>query len=323
MQHMLTIAKKEYLDSMKSQLFLVLLAFLLLLTATSIVVASFDFQNKLAEYNQALQTLKALGKNPDVSAPRFFPLKMLRGTVNYLEIIGAIIGIILGYISIAKEKGKNTLQLLLTRPIGRYDIVSGKVLGNSILIFSVLAVTAVTIYLIMWSVGGVQISTPELIKLGLVILASHFYVMFFFCMASFLALKFSSLPNALIFSVVIWLTFVLLIPQIGDTMDPDNQIPGGFFKSMQVTKIQEKNILTKFQTYETIRNALEESSVTKHYERLSFALLGIKDLYNNKNLGMIFQDKWPDVLWLAVFFLMALLGEYFLLARNARILHNR
>ena len=38
-----------------------------------------------------------------------------------------------------------------------------------------------------------------------------------------------SLPNALIIILVIWLIFVLIIPQIGDTMDPDNQIPGGFF----------------------------------------------------------------------------------------------
>jgi ABC-type transport system involved in multi-copper enzyme maturation permease subunit len=309
MSKMLVIAQKEYLDAMQSKLFLVLLICLLLLIVTSIVVASFDFQNKLVEYNKALRILQKLGKTPDTSIPVFFPLKMLRGVINYLEIIGAILGIILGYLSIAKEKGKNTLQLILSRPLGRFDLVSGKVLGNSGLIFSVLAVASVGMYLILWAVGGVWFSTAEIVKLGLVFLFSAIYMLFFFCLTSILALKLASLPNALIISFVIWLTFVLIIPQIGDTMDPDNQIPGGFFRSMKIAKPQEQAILAKFHTYETVRNALEESSVTKHYERLSFALLGIKDEYNNKPLGVIFRDKWRDGVWVLMFFLITLLIE--------------
>ena len=289
MQNMLIIALKDYRDSRKNRLFFVLLGFLLLLTITSIVLASFDFRNKLAEYNQALQVLKNLGKVPDTSTPQFFPLKMLRGVVDYLEIIGAILGIILGYLSIAKEKGKNTLQLLLSRPIGQYDIVSGKVLGNSALILSVLAVNALALYLILWFVGGVQFSTAELVKLGLVFVASYFYIMFFFCLTSILALKLKSLPNALIIGFTIWLAFVLIIPQIGDTMDPDNQIPGGFFKSMKMNHDQGKEILKKFKTYETVRNTIEETSITKHYERLSFALLGRSE---ERRVGKECRSRW-------------------------------
>jgi ABC-type transport system involved in multi-copper enzyme maturation permease subunit len=322
MPKMIVIAKKEYLDSITNKLFLALLILLLVLTVTSIVVASFDFQNKLAEYNQGLQILKSLGKSPETTAPQFFPLKMLRGVMDYLEIIGAIIGIILGYLSIAKEKGKNTLQLILSRPIGKYDMVSGKVLGNSVLVCSVLAVTVVATYLIMWLVGGARLSAPEIVKLSLVFLVSAIYILCFFCLTAVLALKLHSLPNALIISFVIWLAFVLIVPQIGDTMDPDNQIPGGFFKSMNITRPKEKEIMAKFNTYETVRNAIEESSVTKHYERLSFALLGIKDEYNNKALGVIFKDKWRDGVWVVVFFLIALLGEYRVLAKNKLILYQ-
>lgn len=320
MSKIFVIARKEYRDAVQSKLFLALLMLLLLLMATSIVVASFDFQNKLAEYNKALRILQKLGKSPDASIPVFFPLKMLRGVLNYLEIIGAILGIMLGYLSIAKEKGKNTLQLILSRPLGRFDLVSGKVLGNIGLIFSVLAITDMIMYLILWAVGGVWFSTAEIVKLGLVFLFSAIYILFFFCLTSILALKLASLPNALIVSFAIWLGFVLILPQIGDTMDPDNQIPGGFFRSMKIAKPQEQAILAKFHTYETIRNALEESSVTKHYERLSFALLGIKEEYNNKNLGVIFRDKWRDGIWVLLFFLLALLGEYRVLANNILLL---
>ena len=316
-QNIIVIAKKEYTDSIKSKLFLVLLIFLLALTIISIAVASFDFQNKIIEYNKSVQILENLGKSADlISAPQFFPLKMLRGVMDYLEIIGAIIGIILGYMSIAKEKGKNTLQLLLSRPIRRFEIGIGKILGNSWVVLLTLGATLAATYFIMWFFGGAQLTLVEMEKLSLVFAASYLYVMFFFGLTSILAVKFQSLPNALIISFVIWLGIVLIIPQIGDTMDPDNQIPGGFFKTMHITKPQEKQIMAGFSNYETVRNATEESSVTKHYERLSFALLGIKDEYNGKSIQDIFRDKWLDGFWVLMFFLASIAMELFIFEKK-------
>jgi len=323
MQNIIVIAKKEYADSMKDKLFLVLLAFLLTLTIISIAVASFDFQNKVIEYNKSVQILESLGKSADsISTPQFFPLKMLRGVMDYLEIIGAIIGIILGYVSIAKEKGKNTLQLLLSRPIRRFEIGMGKILGNSWVILLTLSITIIATYFIMWFFGGAQLTAIEMEKLGLVFGASYLYIMFFFSLTSILAIKFKSLPNALIVSFVIWMGIVLIIPQIGDTMDPDNQIPGGFFKTMNIAKPQEKQIMAGFGSYETVRNATEESSVTKHYERLSFALLGIKDEYNGKAIAGIFRDKWLDGFWVLMFFLIPILIELFIFEKNNLIINK-
>lgn len=323
MQRIITLAKKEYSDSLKNKIFLVLLGFLLILTIASIAVASFDFQNKVVEYNQSVRILQTLGKSTDsITAPQFYPLKMLRGVMDYLEIIGAIIGIILGYLSIAKEKGKNTLQLLLSRPLGKFDIAAGKILGNSLLVISVLGIVLAVIYFIMWFVGGAQLLPVEIIKLILVFLSSFFYIMFFFGLSSVLALKFKSLPNALIISFVIWLCFVLIIPQIGDTMDPDNQIPGGFFKSMNIAKPQATEIMKKFHTYEIIRNGVEESSVTKHYERLSFALLGIKDEYNLRTVSYILYDRRGDIIWVLSLFSLMLFSEFFVLRKSSSIINK-
>lgn len=292
-----TIAWKDFRDALRSYHFLILLGSIILLTTTSILLASNDFYNKLAEYNQAMELLKNLGKAVDNQSPVFYPLKMFRGVVNYFEIIGAIIGILLGYLSIAKEKGKNTLQLILSRPVSRLSIFWGKTIGNSMLVLSTLLITWIGVFLIMRLVGHVTFTSAEMMKLGMFFLVSYFYIMFFFSLTAFLALSMKTLPNVLIISFSIWLLFVLIIPQIGDTMDPDNQIPGGFFKSMHINHAQGKDILKKFNTYETVRNGLEATSVTKHFERLSFALLGIKDMYNNMPLGKIMQTEWLNSFW--------------------------
>lgn len=323
MNKIFIIAKKEYSDAVKNKLFLILVLFLILLTIISITVASFDFQSKVADYNISVQILKDAGKAAEIPPmPQFYPLNMLRGVMDYLEIIGAIIGIILGYLSIAKEKGKKTLQLILSRPIKRSTIISGKIAGNSLLILTVLSIVGIFTYIITWGLGKVILLPVEFLKLLFTLFLSYLYMLFFYCLASAISISMKSLPNALIIIFVIWLIFVLIIPQIGDTMDPDNQIPGGFFQSMHIAKPQEKEILAKFSTYETTRNALEESSITKLYERASFALLGIKPEYNGKNIGLIFHDEWKNIVWQLGFLIVALVFQYAVLSKKNFILEG-
>ena len=314
------IAKKEYSDAIKNVLFVTLVVFLLFLTAVSLLVAGFNFQSQVAQYNAAIAQLHALGQTGAVlEKPQYFPLQMLRGTIEYLEIIGAIIGIILGYISIAKEKGNNTLQLLLSRPVSKLSFIFGKILGNSLLLASLLGLIVIFIMIAITLIGHVVFSPLELVKLLLSFIFSYIYLMFFYSLSALLSLLFKNLPNALIVGFVIWLLIVLVVPQIGDTMDPDNQIPGGFFNSMHMTTSQQQSVIAKFKTYETLRNALEESSVEKHYERLAFATLGIKTMYNDKSLSIIFQDKWGDLVWITGYYVGSILLS-FAVFNNKRIL---
>lgn len=303
MNTLFTIAKKEFTDATRNALFLTLSGFLLLLVGISILVASLDFGTQVAQYQGALAQLSAAQRLSVVlTAPQYFPLQMLRGTIEYLEIIGAIIAIVLGYLSIAKEKGTNTSRLLLTRPVTRTAFMGGKVLGNSALLLSLIAIIYAFSIISVTAIGHVSFSGMEILKLTLVMGFTYLYLTFFFCFSALLALFVRDLPRALMFAFSLWLIFVLIIPQIGDTMDPDNQVPGGFFASMHVTQTQQKTIIAKFRRYEGLRNALEVSSIEKHYERLVFATLGIKLMYNGKPLGTIFGDKWLDLTLLAVFY---------------------
>jgi len=93
-------------------------------------------------------------------------------------------------------------------------------------------------------------------------------------------------------TVTTTLAMLLIIPQIGETMDPDNQVPGGLFATLQIQKPDELKVLANFAAFDGIRNGLEVSSITKHFERRSFAFLGIKDKYNLQPLGIVWADTW-------------------------------
>lgn len=305
---------------MRSILFITLAGFIVLLTAVSILVASLNFQAEVTQYNAALEQLTAVQRaGAVIPPPTYYPLLMLRGTIEYLEIIGAVLAIVLGYLSVAKEKGTNTSRLLLTRPLSRTALVGGKVLGTSLLLLTLLVLLWGGIVLSITIIGHVFFSPIELIKLTLSFVYTYFYLLFFFCFSAALTLFFKDLPRALLLSFALWLVFVLIIPQIGDTMDPDNQVPGGFFASMHTTQDQQIAVIAQFQQYESFRNALEVSSIEKHYERLVFATLGIKGMYNDKPLGYIVRDKWPDLALLLIFY-AAGIGAAFLFTSNKRIM---
>jgi ABC-2 type transport system permease protein len=312
MSKILIIAQKENKDILRSKTFVYMAILMLFLTLLSLIVSFMIFNSQLSEYNSAVEFLKQLGKTVTTTKPELHPLNLLRGVVDYVEIIGAILGIILGYISIAKEKSSKTLKLLLSRAITKKQIAIGKIVGNSFFVFVLMIFISIIIFLSVYFISGVVLSFDDIVKLFLFSIFSTFYIMIFFTISFTLSLIQKNINNALIFSFVLWLVFVLIFPQIGDTMDPDNQVPGGFFKSMNITHDKGKEILKQFNSYESIRTGIEQLSVTKHYEREMFAIFGIKKMYNDMSTVQILKDNWGNSLNL---FLMFLVG-YFLAYKN-------
>ena len=297
------IASKEVSDARRTSLLLVITAFMFLAGLVALVVAGLALQDEVAAYNEGRAQLIELGKSAaSIAAPTYLPLKLLRGFIEYMEIIGAVLGIVLGYRAAAIERGRNTLALMMTRPLSQATFLAGKIGGNMVLISFSLALAFLAGVLGIVTVAGVSLSFDESLRVFLSFIAASVYAGSFFLLGLFLALHLTRLPHALLYAFAIWLTLVLVAPQIGDTMDPDNQIAGGVFRKLGIAKPQEREILATFATYETVRNSIEETSPAKHFERLTFALTGIKDTYNGMAIGPVLVEKLRDVFALAGIF---------------------
>ena len=292
-----TVFLKELRDVLQSRYFLVLCIALAAVVTLSLVISSIDFHAQLIDYQQYLKALQQSGGAPQQAAPQLSPLQQLRGSVEYLEIIGAILAIVIGYGIIAKEKFRGTLRLLFSRPIGLMDVAAGKIAALGTVWLIVLVSMVLVMVATLRLVGGAVLSSSEIVKLVLSMGDAWVYLMFWSTLALGLASFTKQLSTALVICFIFWLSVVLVVPQIGDTMDPDNQVPGGLFKTLQVDKSHEEAILTRFSSYEKARNYLEESSISKHYERASFALLGVNDQYNQQPLSVIWGDTWKDTAW--------------------------
>ena len=155
--------------------------------------------------------------------------------------------------------------------------------------------------------SGIGLAAEEILRILIVYAVAGLYVCGFFMFGLMLALHARRLPNALLLAFTVWLALVLIAPQIGDTLDPDNQAAGGIFKQLGIAEPQEREFLASFRTYETVRDGIEQLSPAKHFERLSFALLGIKDIYNGQPTLTILRDRGVDLVWLVVLFTLLML----------------
>jgi ABC-2 type transport system permease protein len=315
------IARKELLDLRRNRFLLAILGFVLVAVVISVVVSATQFGAKLDAYNTYLDALRAAGNTTTPAAPQLFPLQLLRGSIEYLEILGALFAIVMGYGMIAKEKQRATLQLIYSRPIGRFSLPAGKLLALAAawLIAVVVIFGAVTAAVAI--VGHAQFAFIDVQRLLIAGATAWGYLLLWSALALGLASTTKRLSTALIIALVLWLTVVLILPQIGDTMDPDNQVPGGLFKSLAIAKPDEKAVLANFSGFDTVRNGLEVSSITKHYERFTFAVLGIKDQFNQQPLATVWTGTWNNAvaLWLAAF---AALGFALLTTTRTKLLRR-
>lgn len=296
----LVVLRKELRDALRNKQILFLILGLGAVVVVSVIVAAAAFHAQVVDYQKYVDALKQTGVTK-APPPNFFPLQLLRGAIEYLEIIGAIVAIVIGYGLVAKEKNRGTLRLIFTRPVSGSSVAIGKLLALAVIWLTVVAALGALMFASITVVGGTTLGSGELAKLAIALLLAWTYLLMWSALAMALASFTRQLSTALVVGLIVWLTFVLIVPQVGDTMDPDNQVPGGLFKSLQVEKPQEKAILAHFSGYETTRNYIEEASISKHFERASFAYLGVKDQYNQKPLAYIWRDMWTNLVWLFAF----------------------
>lgn len=310
------IARKEITEAFRNRIFLMAMIMLLGLALIAIILGAVTVHNQLAEYQQSVQILRDLGRTDIPPMPTLNPIAVSKTFINYLAMVGALLAMILGFTAIDKERKAGTLSLILSRPVYRDQFLSGKILGNAVLMGALIVAVGVVTALAIGIIGGIGLTPDQIIKLGLTMVMSWLYLLIFFLLALLMALLFANRHQALLITIIVWLVFAFIFPQIGDTMDLDNQLPGGFFAAIGISHDQEQQALQHFRWYEKVRDGIEELSPTKHYERISFALLGVKPQFANSTWTEVVSLKTGDIVGLLVPVIVLMSASYAVFLRR-------
>lgn len=316
------IAKKEVRDALRSKQILLLVSFLCVAILVSVWVGAAAFGLKMNEYNTYLAALSPELRAQALTRPQLFPLTLLRSGIEYLEIVGALFAFIIGLTSISRERSRGTSLLLLSRPIRKGEIIFGKILGLATVWAAVLASVLVTTVGAILLIGHGQLHLIDYLRVLIALLGAGIYLLFWTILAVAMTARLQEFSAAILVGITSWLMVVLVLPQIGDTMDPDNQIPGGLFGSLGIIKSNEISILSHFHSFDVIRNGIEVTSITKLFERVAFAFLGIKDKYNQLPLFNVARALGSSII--AILILTLVIGFIALMiSRNDQTLRRR
>ncbi len=317
---LLIIAAKDIRDATHDRFLAIFTGFLVLAALTALITGAIALATDVATYDAAKATLLAIGKSADaIKPPEFYPMRLLRGAVEQIEIVGAAIAILIGFRAAASERGRQTLALILTRPLSPWQFISGKIVAGVGLLALGLAVVLGLCAMLLHLMSGIGLTWNDVSRIALVWAVSVIYMASFFLAAFVLTLHLRRPSTAMLIAFTLWLVIVLVAPQIGDTMDPDNQVAGGVFASLSISRPDQLEIMKTYAGFEAVRNGIEVASITKHFERFAFAVLGIKATYAGLPLGPILTEKALDILWI-ILAALGLMGLTLALPLNPKTL---
>ena len=179
------IAGKEVRDSFSSKKFLLLLGLFLLFSFGSVYMGFSDYQMQMEQFRSG-NVYGAIPEKPSLMEV-FRPLLDMR-----MSLAAGILSIVLGYNAISAEREKETIEMLLSYPIYRDEVLNGKFVGgmfnlSTALLIAFTAATGFAIYL-----TGVVPSMAQLSRLSFIWLGTVIYMGFFLGLGIFFSTIFRS-----------------------------------------------------------------------------------------------------------------------------------
>lgn len=291
-----TLARHEYRSALRSRVLVALVAVMLAATLISVYVSTAAFRSQMADYLAYQAAARASGILR-IAPPPLDVLSLLRGAFEYIEIVGAVFAIALGYLSISRERAGRTGQLLLSRPVTTGELSLGSIVGALGAIATLLAAIGLASVICLGTIGHDWLNATQAVKVALALIAAAAYLVMFYCLGAALTARSKVPTNGLMVALGLWLLVVLVMPQLGDTLDPDNQLPGGLFAALTLDPGQQAQVQAHLGIYEHIRTTIESLSVEKHFERFAFAMIDIKANRRGYSISRLLHITRTDVAW--------------------------
>jgi ABC-2 type transport system permease protein len=207
------IYKKELADHFSSYRFVILFALIAMVS----VITSYMAGVSLREHLEGVK-------------PKFVFLMLfnragaLFSMVQFVAFFGPLIGLVLGFDAINRERAHGTLIKLLSQPIYRDSVINGKFLAgvttiSIMLVAIVLAISGLGLMLL-----GIVPGMEEIWRLLIYLVISIFYISFWLGVSILFSILFRGIATSALASVALWI-FLSFFISIGASVLADLVVP--------------------------------------------------------------------------------------------------
>ena len=236
MQGIFTIYLKELEDHFSSMRFLILTTLIVMI---GVVIASMVGMGMREE-------LRGMAKPDFVFLLLFTSTGKLFSFVQLIGLLGPLIGIILGFDAINRERTGRTLSKLVAQPIYRDSIINGKFLAG----VTMIAIVMTSLLLIISGLGirlvGVVPGAEEIGRLLIYLVLSILYISFWMGVAILFSVVFRSTATSALAALALWILLSFFVGLAGsfvaDAIAPVQQTANmaqaqeDFLKNMEIQR---------------------------------------------------------------------------------------
>lgn len=219
--HVRAVATQQVLVLRRQRLFLVALSVLLLMTALAGVIGYSSQQTVNRVYQVASGLLAAQGKavpnNPVTLKPT---LSLLTNMAIYVPMIGALVALVMGHLSLADDEASGIGRLIFSRGIDRASYLAGRVIGAGVLLAVICAACLVLSAVSLVAVHHSVPSGVETLRLVAFYALSWVYLLVFALVGMITVLMARRRSMALLSSLAVWLVVTFAMPQLTSGVRP-------------------------------------------------------------------------------------------------------
>ena len=207
---LIPIAAKEFTDHLCSKNFLLIAGILVLICTVGLIGGLDDYREDLDEYNERL-SVAGSEEGPGFMSERPSILSIFVSIGAQMSVLGAILGIALGFDLITKEKESKSLKQLLSHPIYRDEVINGKALGSAAALLLPLGAVLAVAFAALLIFGIV----PDLTEFSLILVfgaVTALMILTYFSVALLMSTVAKNSGTALIYSLIVFVAFTMLVP---------------------------------------------------------------------------------------------------------------
>jgi ABC-2 type transport system permease protein len=214
MKGICAVYRKELSDHFSSYRFVILFALIAMVSFITSYMAGIHLK----------EGLEGVAKPKFVFLMLFNTTGALFSMVQFVAFFGPLIGIVLGFDAINRERGDGTLIKIVSQPIYRDSVINGKFLAGvttiGIMLVSIVAVISGLGLMLLGVVPGVE----EVGRLLFYIIISIFYISFWLGLSILFSIFFRSIATSALAAVALWI-FLSFFVSLGASVLADMVAP--------------------------------------------------------------------------------------------------
>jgi len=230
---LLVVFKKELTDHFSSYRFVILFALIAMVSLISTYMTGVSLRQELE----------------GIAKPKFVFLMLFTSTgtwfslVQFVAFFGPLIGLVLGFDSINREKSTGTMSKVVSQPIYRDSIINGKFLAG----VTTIAIIFVSIVLVISGLGlrvlGVVPGSEEAWRIVIYLIISIVYVSFWLGISMLFSILFRNIATSALASIAIWIFFSFFVSlgasAVANALAPINQVGADSQAIVRHARVQE------------------------------------------------------------------------------------